>query len=540
VIEPDLAQLIVERREPDRAAAGRAADDAELFERAQLGRGELDARGQLDHRRSDRSGRDGDRIEQRALRRRQRVDQLVPQRGGLVAPGPQRAMPAQDAREDRRAARGDRELAARVGGDIGRGRANQRLELAGIERTERDVDLLDAHRAAARRGTQRRQPGRVVEPVRVHDHRIRHAGDRREHLGGVVVHPVQVVDPHHERPRGRRAHQQLAQRRDAEQAQPAIVVGQRARHRRHAPRQGRKQPDQRYQRARRDPGDRDLAVAHALGEAIDHAVDPAERDLLVGMTAPAQHQRVGAHRRDLVEEPADQHGLADPRRTVDPSDHGGRRIDPRERRGQLGERTGAANEREIERPMRRRMRCRGQLGERRRRVARRRPHLGLTRHQPAREREQCIVARRLARRLVVVVRRPGQRLDDHRADGVQIARRRDGAAAAALRRHVAGRARDLLVERRLADAGPDRRRQPEVGEQRAAAAIDEDVGRLDVEVDPARAVQRVERRGYPGERGRQPPPRIAVAGLPDPVEEVDRVDQLHREERLLGRHDEVE
>ena len=82
-----------------------------------------------------------------------------------------------------------------------------------------------------------------------------------------------------------------------------------------------------------------------------------------------------------------------------------------------------------------------------------------------------------------------EQLGEHDADGKQVHRRRRQAAAGGLGRHVAGRADDLVEAARIVQAAGD----AEVHHPRTAARGDEHVRRLEVAVDDARGVGRMQR-----------------------------------------------
>ena len=85
----------------------------------------------------------------------------------------------------------------------------------------------------------------------------------------------------------------------------------------------------------------------------------------------------------------------------------------------------------------------------------------------------------------------GQELVSHGRQGVGVGGRTDGGAHHLLRRHVGRRSRGHATDRldgsRLEQLG-----QPEVGQDRVAARVDQHVGRLDVTMDHALAVRVVE------------------------------------------------
>ena len=122
---------------------------------------------------------------------------------------------------------------------------------------------------------------------------------------------------------------------------------------------------------------------------------------------------------------------------------------------------------------------------------------------------------------------PGEELVEHEAERVDVAPDRRALARELLGRHVGRRARDL----RAAARRRRRDREAEVGDPHAAAAVEHDVGGLQVAVQDAPVV----RRGEPGAelpRDLERLVRRQPADAPQQRGEVLAVHVLHREEVL--------
>jgi hypothetical protein len=161
----------------------------------------------------------------------------------------------------------------------------------------------------------------------------------------------------------------------------------------------------------------------------------------------------------------------------------------------------------------------------------------------------------------------GERLVEHRADRVPVARLGERGGGALFGRHVAGGADDRLAARARVEV--EIGEQAEVEEHDAAGRRDQDVRRLEVAVQLAQLVQgrdaggelvqrraqagqvdrgaRRPRRGGgfvgPGGRGRRRAGQGVLEGArlarADPAEEVDAVDELHGDEPVVALADQL-
>ena len=120
---------------------------------------------------------------------------------------------------------------------------------------------------------------------------------------------------------------------------------------------------------------------------------------------------------------------------------------------------------------------------------------------------------------------PGEDLVEHEPERVDVALDGSAFAGKLLRRHVGRRSRNFRAALVVFDAG----REPEVRDLRAAAAVDHDVGRLQVSMQHALVVRRRE----PGAELARDLDRLVLRKPPDAPQErrqVLAVDVLHREE----------
>ena len=129
----------------------------------------------------------------------------------------------------------------------------------------------------------------------------------------------------------------------------------------------------------------------------------------------------------------------------------------------------------------------------------------------------------LAHRLRVEDAAAGEHLEHHQAEGVKIGARRGGETIELLGRHVRRRAGELRVARAR------RGGQPEVGDPRAAAAVDHDVGWLQIAMHEAAVVRRREARADVA-RQRQRLVGREASDAPEQRGEVFAIDVLHGDE----------
>jgi hypothetical protein len=492
----------------------------------------------------ERPRRDRDELEHRARRAVELRHALLHDRVQAI----RRAELAIDARE----LVDEERIAVRLGGDRIRpalvGRSEQRRgelrRLCGSERFE--PQLVDRHVGEQRREPREeraRGPLLVAKPCQPeHRRRIRSAHELGEQRRAVGIAPLQIVDAHdHRRSRGEPL-EQRAQRRDP--ADPHVGrIAARVAQRRDARdlQQHRKQRRQRHGVARQQRG-RFVRrhPAEPPRQLVDDRVERLVRDGLELEAASGEHHRVGPPPPHVVEETPQERGLADARRA--------------ER-----ERHRAAAARRLVEPSRERLllglsphedfATGGDLGRDLRRARPRedlitaRPPLGIAREERGAQLVEIgrnVRERARARRVVALLRAhhvgelagerqaSGERLEQHQAHRVPIARLAEPFARALLRRHVERRARRIVV----LDA--DLRRQSEVEQDDAAVGLDQDVRRLHVAVKPAVAVKRDEPLPQPAEQ--------LARAVRAPLHVADRrlaAHQLHREERGVVVGDEL-
>ena len=277
------------------------------------------------------------------------------------------------------------------------------------------------------------------------------------------------------------------------------------------------------------------------GERVDEAVERLEGDALALVAAALEHQRL-ALAAELVEEPARERALAHPA----PAVHVHRDRSARPRRAvRVEERLELAVATE-ERGGGRRGGARAHRSGRARRaeapedLGARGPSLGLD--APELEAELVEIGGDAGRggrgrlRLVQELgaedvgdralrgEAAGERLVEHHADRVPVARRRRRLAADLLGRHVRGRAAGAVVAlTRVAPVGGE----AEVEDDDAAVARDHDVARLEIAVQLARGVERREPRRELGQRLAEARDPVGVERLAARARRGDRL-EAHR------------
>ena len=406
--------------------------------------------------------------------------------------------------------------------------------------------------------------------------RRRRAEQLAEELHAVGVGPVEIVDDQHDRVAQRDPAQELAQRGEGGRAdllRRALVLGgggggldrgQDA--------HDREDPGQRAGVGREQRG---LLLggqgAEEASQLVDDAVEGLVRHALALVAATDQHHRAGLAGEELVGELTDEVALAHARLAAHQHGDRGAGLDLGHGRRQPGELVAPADERLA----RRRRAARPRLAQAAQDlvavgpagriaaqellaelieiarhvdgdVGRRRPValLGVEQGQPGRGHEGLPA---------------GQGLEHEDAGGVPVAGLADRAGGEQLGRHVAERAGELRLPAALALHVEG---EAEVEHDHPAVGGDEHVRRLDVAVDLARRVQRVERVGQLDERVAQAALVVAagargrrgdgaVAGAvqvgdgagarrvgaavrpPDERQEVDALHQLHGEEPVV-------
>jgi hypothetical protein len=423
------------------------------------------------------------------------------------------AQRARDRRVGQRALRG-------VGGE-------QRAGGGAVERAQRDPDEPG-------------EPGLALGPRQRDRPAAEHhaqpggagAGDRRlQEQQAVVVGPLQVVDPQHDRPDAGQPAQDggepelgLAARLHAVAGQLAGVArrGQGAEHR--------KRPDQ---RARHAAGERRAIGVRQLrdraGEVVDQRVDRAQRHRLVRPRRALEHE---AARRALAgQERAHQRRLPDPGLALDDHDRGPPTRRAGQRRGEPGE-LGVAAEQLDARAVRGLV-VRRLTGQRRGD----RPPPGAPAGIGVEQAPRQIAELARGRRELAHRREPPQLLAQQDLGDVAPARRdpageqlvQHGAEAVPVRRRARRPALEQLgrgVGQRPRRAG-GQRGEPEVDHPDVAALRDQDVRRLEIAVQDATRMQLADRRRDPAEHAAE----LVAAGAARVLAQAHAAHQLHREER---------
>ena len=513
------------------AARPHEVPGAQLVQRRARGRRVLEPRRLLRHALRDRAARDGDRVEEpprvlgkpldagaddaveRYVRARDRRD--------LQVVGVGLRMQRELADEERAAVRlprhrGGARACRRVGRLLAREeRERELLRLRTGERADEDAAVRERG-LAVRQLAQKRARPRLVRAMRPHEEDGRRAGRRQDLLheeGAVLVPPLEIVHVQDDSPFLDEPREELPQRREREAPQLLLVrdlEGARlhVRYRVDAP-ERREHARELVHAARQEPerlGARQTAQVAA--EGVDDAVEGLERHRFA-LVAPAGEDDRLVRFPHVAEEALHERRLPHAARAVDV--HGDRPASARllERRSQLGELRLAAHERRRagggsavghghRLPLGRR--------ERERHVATRRALVGLPLQERDGERVQILgdavnegagrdrVAEllgheHLERRPVEGVL-PGEHDVQHHPDRVPVRRGRELPTRGLLRRHVRGRAREVVLLVRGDRVGPLVLHQAKIEDRHAAFVRDEHVGRLQIAVELAGVMER--------------------------------------------------
>ncbi len=364
---------------------------------------------------------------------------------------------------------------------------------------------------------------------------------QRDRIG---IGPLDVVDHDDDRlMRGERAEQgaqpaerarpELDRRRGPRHAHPRDR-GHAAQHREHA--------GERLDLVGEQQRDIDRVAAEQLArQRVDDAVDPLERHALALVAAAGEHERPRALRLDTLDEIAHERALADPALALDEHRGAATGDDLVERAVERGELARASDERQWTllggraRGQARDDHGRGRPGRRRaaQQIHAQARQLGRRCDAERRRRILLLLADQDLERGAVEWQPARERLVQHHADGVRIGRSIDRGRAGLLGGHVRGGPDDILTGAAVRRAGIAD--EPEVEDHDAALARDQHVRRLEIAMDLAAPMDRVEPRGELthgiAQAGVGPARRITGT---HPVEERPALDELHGEEPVAA------